>query len=321
MNGLGPTLIFANNAGRPLAERICDHLSIELAQARVARFKDNEVDVQLLEDVRGRDVFIVAPTSAPAENLLEAVLLAEAARSSSAGRVTFVIPYMGYARGDRKDAPRKPVGIRIALKMLEVSGVNRLIFLDVHAEQSLPCLDAVYDHLYGSAIAIPELKLLTKGENFVIASPDRGGVPRAEKYSELLGHGGEIVFFSKTRAGAGKIKPGSIKIIGDVEGKRVIFPDDIIDSGGTIIADAEAALEKGAKSVDVFATHAVFSGDALANLQASPVEHVYVTDSIWHDPAKLAQYPKVAVLSADKLLANAIRRTHDGESLTKLIPS
>ncbi len=182
MSTFGQKMVFATNAGRPLAERICSRLSIELGHARVGHFNDGEPDVRILENVRGQDVFIIAPTHAPSDNLMEAIYLGEGARTASAGRVTYVIPYMGTARSDRKDESRKPIGVRLAFKMLEIAQPQRFILLDIHAEQSLACIDhAVCDHLYGSTTAQPELEKLLAGRDFVVASPDKGGGPSGRK--------------------------------------------------------------------------------------------------------------------------------------------
>ncbi len=322
MSNYGRMKVFSTGAGQLLTEKICDRLSIDQGKARIGRFTDGEPDVQILENVRGDDVYIIAPTQPPAENFDEAILLAEAARLSSAAQVTYVIPYMGWARSDRKDGPRKPVGIQLAFKKLENAQPNRFIILDIHAEQSLSCIQhAVYDHLFGSAIALPELKRITYDCDFVVASPDKGGAARAEKYARLLGQN-DFVIFSKSRPQAGQVDPASIKIIGEVSGKMVILVDDIIDSGGTIVADAEAAIAAGATHVYAFATHGLLSKDALERIRNSPINAVYITDTICHPPEKLAQFgeSRVQVLSADALLARAIRRTHDGESLSALIP-
>lgn len=318
VNGAGKVQIFATGAGSALAEKMCQELGIVLGQARLGRFKDGEVDVQILENVRGNDVFIVAPTEPPAENLLEAVHLSEAARLSSAGRVTLVIPYFGYGRADRKDAPRKAIAARLAFKMLEIGHPDRFLMLDLHAEQTLASVDnAVTDHLYGSAVAVPYMKKLLEGKDFVVASPDRGGGARAIKYAMLLGHE-DFVFFSKQRASAGEVKQDSIKIIGDVKGKLVVLVDDMIDSGGTIIADAKAAKDEGATEVWAFATHGLFSAGALEKFKESAIDRIFTTDSVYHDPKELSA-GKVEVISVAPLLAQAVKRTHDGESLSALI--
>ncbi len=316
-----PLQVFATSIGKPLAEKICAYLGIELGMANVGRFNDGEIGVQILENVRDHDIFIVAPTQPPADNLLEALHLAEAARLSSAGRVTYVIPYMGYGRSDRKDAPRKPVGARLAYKLLEIAQPDRFIMLDVHAEQTLVCIEeAVHDHLYGSAVAVPYLKKQLEGRPFVVASPDKGGGPRTEKYSQLLGHN-DFAIFSKSRSAPGEVKKDSIKIIGDVKGKTVVLVDDMIDTGGTMVADAETALAGGATDVWAYATHGIFSNEGLARLQRSPISRIVVTDSVYHDPKMLREKcPKLQVLSISELLGEAILRTHKGDSLSALIP-
>ncbi len=320
MNGMGRVQVFATSVGAELGGKIAAALGTTLSEARTARFKDGEVDVQILENVRGNDVYIIAPTQPPAETLMEAVHLAEAARLSSAGRVTYVIPYFGYARSDRRDAPRKAIGARIAFKMLEIAHPDRFLILDIHAEQTLASIEnEVFDHLYGSAVGVPYLKKLLDGKDFVIASPDRGGGARAIKYATMLGQD-DFVFFSKFREKAGEVKTDSIKIIGDVAGKVVVLVDDMIDSGGTIIADANHAKKEGAAAVWAFATHGLFSQGGLEKIQASAIDKVFVTDSVYHDPAILKEKcPKLEVISVANLLAEAIKRTHDGESLSTLI--
>ena len=326
-NSYGPIRIFGTNSGKALAEKICPLLSLTLGQAHIGRFNDGEVEVKINENVRGFDVFIVADIHGQADNLMEAILLADAARLSSAGRVTYVISKFGYDRSDRKDAPRKPIGVKIAIKMLEIAHPDRVIVLDIHAEQSMALFDeTVHDHLFGSPIATEYLAGLLRGEQFVVASPDRGGVPRAEKYATLLKKLGvaehdDIVVFSKRRPAAGEVQNGSVKILGDVANKAVVFVDDMIDTGGTMIEDAKAARAAGAKAIYVFATHGIFSKNAMERIKESLITRVFVTDSIEQDPKKLrAAGGKVAVLSAAALLADAIRRTHEGESLSKLIP-
>lgn len=319
-NGSGRIKVFSNNASKTLGNDICRYLSVKPGDVHLGRFKDPEIECQILENVRGDDVFIVADTRVPAENRDEAIMLAEAARLSSAARVTYVLPYVSYARADRKDAPRKPVSIALMFRWLESAKPNRFIVLDIHAEQSLTCIqDAVYDHLYGSYTAIPRLTQYLAKKDFVVAAPDHGGVKRASVYAKHLGKD-DIVYFSKMRAQAGLIKDGSVRIIGDVEGKVVLLVDDMIDSGGTMIADAIVAKEAGAASVIVFATHGLFTDGAVKNIEASPIERVFVTDSVWHAPDSLARRSKkIEFLSVAELLAQAIRRTHDGQSLSEII--
>lgn len=324
-NGHGPLKVFATTAGVPLAAKVWDHLSCKPGLLDSGRFKDGEISVQIGEDVRDCDVFIIAPTNVPADNFMEAMLLCQAARLSSADRITMVVPYLGYARGDRKDQPRKPISAKLALQMLELPKPNRFIFLDMHNEQTLGALDTVFDHLYGSAVAVPHLKALLaqSGKPYIVAAPDAGAAQRADKYAHFLSGGdADIVIFSKMRPKPGEIRSNSVKIIGPpVKGKIVVLVDDMIDSGGTIAHAAAKAKEKGAAEVWVFATHAVFSHGAFKRLRESKVDRVFVTDSIHHDPDLVAKEGggKIAVLSCGELLAKAIHRTHEGESLSQLI--
>ncbi len=320
MSNIGPISVFATNSGKVLAEKICALLSLPLGKAKIEKFNDGEINVKIEDSVRGDDVFIVTDIHGSADNLMEAIFLADAARMSSAGRVTFIITKFGQDRSDRKDEPRKPIGVKLVIKMLECALPNRVIVLDIHSEQSMAIFTTpVCDHLFGSAIAIRYLPDILKQESFVVGAPDQGGVPRARKYARLLGQE-EIVFFSKERVSAGEVKNGSIRILGDVLGKIVLLVDDMIDTGGTVIADAEAAKRAGATKVYVFATHAIFSKDAIERIMRSEIDRVFVTDSIYHDPEKL-EAGKITILSSAPLLADAIRRTHDNQSLTGLIPS
>jgi ribose-phosphate pyrophosphokinase len=316
-----PIKIFANAAARHLAEKICDRLSTSLGEAQVGRFNDGEPDVKILENVRKRDVFIISDIHGPTENLLQAVLLADAARMSSAGRVTLVFSKFGGDRGDRKDEPRKPILVKTYIHMIQTAHPDRAIVLDIHSEQSLAIFDPiVVDHLFGSPIACDHFRKFLKDTEFVVASADRGGVVRAEKYARLLGHK-DVVVFSKRRKAPGEVDRESIKILGDVEGRAVVFIDDMLDTGGTLIADAGAAKAAGATKAYAFCTHGLFTKDAFALINASDLDQVFVTDSVYHDEVMLSQAcPKVKILSCAPLLADAIRRTHEGDSLSELIP-
>jgi len=311
--------ILSGTAGAKLADQICTYLSIKRTRATVGRFNDGEVKVQILEDVRDADVFVINPTNPPAENFLEMAFLAKAAHGSSAGRVTLVPSYLGYNRQDRKDRPRVPISALFMIKMLVGSAADRAILLDLHNESTAGYFEPmVVDHLFASAMSVPYLKELLK-HPFVVASPDRGGGPRASAYVSRLDQS-DFVMFSKIRSKDGAVDKDSIKIIGDVRGKNVLLVDDMVDSGGTLIADAKAAKNAGAKNVYAFATHAIFSKDAVARLDASCIKELIVTDTIYHPQNKLkTKRLKLMVLSVAPLLAEAIRRTHDGESLSALI--
>lgn len=311
--------VLSGNAGAPLAKEICDHLSIEPTKALVSRFNDGEVQVQIQEEVRGADLFIVNPIHSPAENLLEMVFLADAARRSSAGRITLVIPYLGYNRKDWKDEPRVPLSACIVIRILAHCGANRALLFDVHSEATVDDFDPlVVDHLYASAISVGYLKQLLP-RPFVVASPDRGGGRRANAYARRLGQS-DFVLFNKDREKPGVVKSGSIKIIGEVKGRDVLFVDDMVDTGGTLVEDAKAARAAGARRIFAFATHGIFSNDAIARLDRSPIQEVIVTDTIAHTAAELkTKRLKITVLPMASFIAKAIRRTHDEESLSALI--
>lgn len=311
--------IFSGTQGQSLTREICKLLSVSPGEAHVGRFRDGEVNIELLTNVRGNDVYIVNPTNPPAENILEMVLLARAARGSSARRVTLVPTYLGYNRQERKDRPRVPISAKVIIDLLKLSGADRVLLTDLHAEATAAHFEPmVFDHLYASYVGVPYLKQVVKSP-FVVASPDAGGVPRARKYSQHLGNGEDLVIFSKSRKSAGEIEGGSVRIIGDVRDKNVLFVDDMIDSGGTMVEDARAAKEAGARSIFVFATHALFS-KGLGIFSGSPVDEVIVTDTIHHEPERLkAEGVKLTVCSIAPLLAQAIRRTHEEASLSALI--
>lgn len=322
MNGDRPIKVFTGIAGRAMGEAVCKKLGIPLGEAHVGRFKDGEVQVQILENVRDSDVFIINPTNPPAENILEMVFLAEAAHDSSAGRITLVPTYLGYNRQDRKDRPRVATSARVIIELLARSGANRALLFDVHSEPTAGFFHPLMvDHLYSSPVTVPYLKDILS-ENAIVASPDKGGAPRAEAYARRLGHDDFVVFF-KSRSAPGEVKRESIKIIGSVEGKDVLFVDDMIDSGGTMLADADAAKDAGAKRIFCYATHAVFASDPRMVIEAfdnSPVDELIITDSIPHDPELLkSKRVKVTVLSLAELVAQGIERLHEGRSLSELI--
>lgn len=317
-NPHGNKKIFGTTAGQAMVEKICARLSMRPGQVDLKRHNDGEVEPRILEDVRGRDVFIVSPLHPPAENFFELGLLSQAAKGSSASRVTLVIPYMGYARSDRKSASRMPVGIKFVLDSLAAGGrPDRLVILDIHSEQSLSIPSLPVDHLFGSTVLVPELrKHFDSG--VIIASPDIGGSQRAGKYAEHVGD--DFVIISKRRTKAGEVDRSRLKLIGSVKGKHVVFVDDIIDTGGTMIAGAEMVKQKGARSVSICATHALFSKNALDRLQFSLIDKVFVTDTVAHDYDKLVvKYDKLQVVSVGGLLADAIRRVNENESLSELI--
>ncbi|MBI5470664.1 ribose-phosphate diphosphokinase [Candidatus Kaiserbacteria bacterium] len=322
MNGHRKIKIFAGTASKGFAEDVCKHLGVPLGEAMVNRFRDGEVRVQILENVRDADVFIINQTNPPAENILEMVLLAEAAHDSSAGRITLVPTYLGYNRQDRKDRPRVPLAARTIMRFLGNTGVDRALFFDLHSEPTAGFMyPRIVDHLYSSKVTVPYLQSILT-DPYVVASPDQGGTKRVEGYARRLGQDDFVVFY-KSRSAPGEVDKESIKIVGSVEGKDVLFVDDIIDSGGTMVADAQAAKKAGAKRIFCYATHAVFASDpalVIKRFDESHVDELIVTDTIRHDPALLkSKRVKVTVIPMAPLVADAIQRIHSGESVSALI--
>lgn len=316
----GKLKIFSGRAGLPLAQNICRQLSVKLGQADIKPFADGEIRPRLLEDVRETDVFIVNPTHMPESNFFDLCLLGRTAHDSSANRVTLVIPYLGYNRQDRRDRPRVTISSAFVADMLINSFADRLLLLDVHNEATLGSFEKKglrVDHLYSSSVSVQYLKKIMS-KNFVVASPDVGGGARARAYAHRLNQNGHVVF-DKSRTEPNQIKEKSIRIIGNVRDKDVVFVDDLIDTGGSLIADAKAAKKKGAKKIFAFATHGLFSGQAIARLDDSAITEVIVTDSIYHSSEELkSRRVKITVLSVASLLADAIRRIHEGESISEL---
>jgi ribose-phosphate pyrophosphokinase len=310
---LGEMVLFTGNANAPLARRIADRLGTTLGDAMVARFSDGETRVELCHNVRGRDVFILQPTSAPAnDNLMELLIMAEACRRSSAERVTAVVPYFGYARQDRKVKPRVPITAKLVANLVQASGVDRVLTLDLHAGQIQGFFDIPVDNLYAQPLFFQFIReeLLTK--NTVIVSPDAGGVERARSYAWRLGV--DLAIIDKRRSGPNENEV--MHIIGDVAGKRAILIDDMIDTAGTLVKGGQAVAAHGAESVFAIATHAVLSGPAVERIENSVFERVIVTDSISTPHA--AHSTKVRALSVAPLLAEAIRSIHFHDSISRL---
>lgn len=311
--------IFGNTAGQTLAADICKRLSIQAGQVNRLDFADQELWVQLEDEVRGHDVYLICPTQPPAEHWVEALFLADAARHASAGRITMVIPYLGYARQDRKDARRTAVGAWVHIRSLR-EDVDRVILLDVHAEQTNALFrPKIVDHLYSSEFFIPKLEQLLEGRNYVIAAPDVGAGARARKYNSLLNGSRKLVYFDKARAKANQVE--SVEIVGKVKGHDVVFVDDIIDTGGTMVANAEAAIKAGATDVIAVAPHALLSKNAVERIDNSPISTLVLSDTVVsvEDKITLFKNTSVEIVTCSALLADAIRSTHDEESVSRLI--
>lgn len=299
--------IFSGSASRYLAQRIADEYGKPLGKELVARFSDGEVQPSYEETLRGNDVYLIQSTFPPADNMMELLLMIDAARRASAKQIVAVIPYFGYARQDRKDKPRVSVGAKLMANLLIAAGVNRVITMDLHADQIQAFFDIPVDHLYASAIFIPYIKSLNL-PNLVMGSPDTGGTRRAAAYAKFLNS--ELVICYKQRVRINEVE--RMVLIGDVKGKDVVLVDDIIDTAGSITKAAQMMCENGARSVRAVCTHPVFSGKAYEKISNSVFDEVLVTDTI---PLK-EDCPKVKVLSGAKLFADVIRRVHNHESIS-----
>ena len=307
MFGTAPMKIFSCRASISLAKKIAEKLGVELGKSSVTEFCDGEFQPCFDESVRGCQVFIVQSTNPPAENLLELLLMIDAAKRASAYKVTAVIPYYGFARQDRKDRPRVSIGSKLSADLLSAAGVDRVITIDLHADQIQGFFNVPVDHLFGSAIFAPYIADL-KLANLTISAPDMGGSKRANAYSRHLQS--EIVLCHKLRKKANVVD--EISIIGDVEGRNVVIIDDMIDTAGTLVLAAKKMKERGAKSIRAFATHPVLSGDAVQRITDSEIEELVVTDSV---PIHKFS-PKIKVLSIAGIFANTIQAVNTNESIS-----
>ncbi len=301
--------IFSGSQSHYLAEKICHFYGQELGSTTLQRFSDGEMSPSFDESVRGCDIFLVQSTFPPADNLMELLLLVDAARRASAHYVTVVMPYFGYARQDRKDKPRVAIAAKLVANLLSAAGAVRLITCDLHAGQIQGFFDFPVDHLDGSAIFVPYLKSLNLSD-LIFASPDVGGVSRARSFAKYFN--AEIIVCDKHRKRANEI--ASMQVIGDVEGANVVLVDDLIDTGGTICKAAQIIMEKGAKSVRAICTHPIMSGNAYQNVENSVLTELAVSDTI---PLR-GECSKLKVLSVADLFSKAIRRIRDHESISSL---
>ncbi len=301
--------IFSGRATRYLAEKIADSYGKKLGDALVTDFSDGEFQPSFEENVRGNDIFIVQSTFAPTDNLFELLLLIDAAKRASARHIIAVIPYFGFARQDRKDKPRVSIAAKLVANLLTAAGVQRIITIDLHADQIQGFFDVPVDHLYASSIFVPFIKQLNL-PNLVMASPDTGGTRRAAAYAKILNSSFVICYKQRSRAN----QVDSMELIGDVEGKDVVLVDDIIDTAGTICKAAQLMIDKGAASVRGFCTHPLLSSNAIERIEASPFTEIIVTDTI---PLK-RESPKIRVLSTAQLLADVIGKVHKCESISNL---
>jgi ribose-phosphate pyrophosphokinase len=305
--------VFSGNAHPALAREICGHLNVPLGQAYVGRFPDGEVRLQILENVRGADVFVIQPTCRPVnDNLMELLILMDAFRRASAQRITAVIPYYGYARQDRKDRPRVPISSKVVADLLTSAGADRVLALDLHAGQIQGYFNIPVDHLYATPVTVNYFRKL-KLKNLVIVSPDPGGVERARSFAKKMK--APLAIIDKRREDAHVVE--MFNVIGDVVGKTCLIVDDMIDTGGTLVRGAQALLDKGAEKVFACCTHGVFAGDAISKISGSRLEQVVTTNSIPLSPEG-AKCSRIKVLSVAKLLSEAISSIHEETSVSRL---
>ena len=306
--------IVACNSNRPLAEAVAAALAVPLTKASVRRFADMEVFVEVHENIRGEDVFVIQSTSYPAnDNLMELLITLDALRRASARRLTAVIPYFGYARQDRKSGSRTPISAKLVANLITEAGAHRVLTMDLHAGQIQGFFDIPVDNLYAAPLFSRDIQQRYPNRDLMIVSPDVGGVIRARAIATRLGCDLAIIDKRRERAGASEV----MNVIGEVEGRDCILVDDIVDSGGTLCNAAEALLSNGARSASVYVTHGVLSGGAVARIASTPVEMMTITDSIMATEA-VRKAGNIREVTIAPLLAEAMRRIHDESSVSSL---
>ena len=313
-NGTRGMKLLAGNSNRPLAEAIAQYLKLSFTKAVVRRFADMEVFVEVQENVRGEDMFVIQSTSYPAnDNLMELLIIIDALKRASARRITAVIPYFGYARQDRKVGPRTPISAKLVANIVTEAGANRVLTVDLHAGQIQGFFDIPTDNLYSQPVIVRDIQDYLGGRNLMIVSPDVGGVVRARALAKRLGADLAIVDKRRERAGESEV----MNIIGDVRGRVCLLVDDIVDSGGTICNAAEALIAQGANEVCAYATHGVLSGGAVARIQKSKLKSMVVTDSI-EATAELKNCPNIRSITIAPLIGEAMRRINNEASVSSL---
>ena len=301
--------LFSGAKSTYLAEKISKVYGKKLGAATLQKFSDGEISPEFNESVRGSDIFLIQSTFPPAENLLELLLMVDAAKRASVNSATIVVPYFGYARQDRKDKPRVSIASKLIANLFTAAGADRIVTMDLHADQIQGFFDIPLDHMDGTAVFVPYLQSLHL-DNFIFASPDVGGVRRARAFANHFS--ADMVVCDKHRVRANQV--ASMQLIGNVKGRDVILVDDLIDTGGTICRAAALIMKKGATSVRAICTHPVLSGNAYENINNSKLEELVVTDTI---PLK-EESPKIKIISVATLFAQAIRKIHDNESISSL---
>lgn len=303
--------IYSGTANRDLAETIANYLGTSLGQVKISRFPDGEIFVQYIENIRRGDVFIIQPTCSPAnENIMELLIMIDAARRASAARITAVMPFYGYARQDRKDKPRVPISAKLVANLLTVAGCNRVLTMDLHAQQIQGFFDIPVDHLYASPVIVPYLKEKI-GDNAVVVSPDSGSVKMAQAYSSMLNAGLAVV--AKRRIDAHDVE--SSHLVGDVRDRICVITDDLTSTAGTLCAAAKLLKDKGAKAVYASVSHCLINSTGRDRLLNSEIEELVTTDAVpVHDDCE----GRIKVMSVAALLGEAIKRIHEGESVSSL---
>src|SRR6476660_8122818 len=303
--------LLAGTANPGLAEEIAGHLGVELCKVTCSRFADGEIFVRIDENIRGADVFIVQPTNPPADNVMELLLLIDAARRASAARITCVMPYYGYSRQDRKDQPRVAIGAKLLANMITIAGANRVLGIDFHQHQLQGFFDIPVDHLYAAPVFVSHYRKKNL-HDVVVVAPDVGSAKMARGFAKRLN--GSLAIIDKRRP-----KPNQsevVNVVGEVEGKDCLLTDDMIDTAGTVSEAARALKDLGANDVYLCATHALLSGPAVNRLSEAPIKEVTVTDTVWIPEEK--RFPRLTVLSVGELLSKAIRYIHSEQSVSSL---
>lgn len=308
-------LVFSGRANPQFTNRICDSVNAELGRLEVIRFSDGELSVDIADNVRGRDVFVVQSTSAPCnDHLMELLIVIDALKRASAWRITAVIPYFGYARQDRKLKPRVPITAKLVADLITAAGAHRVLTMDLHAGQIMGFFNIPVDNLKALPVLLPYLKDRYSDGPVTIVSPDSGGVERVREFATRMGDGSGIAVIDKRRSGPNQVS--EMSVIGRVEGRTCIVVDDMVDTGGTLVKAATTLLEEGAKRVLACCVHPVLSGAALERLSDSPFEEIVVTDTI--RVSNPASCPKLTVLSVAPIFGEAVRRIHNDDSVSSL---
>jgi ribose-phosphate pyrophosphokinase len=304
--------IFSGTANPSLAKSICEFLNVPLGDLMVSRFSEGEIRIKINEDVRGRDIFIVQPTCPPVnDNVIELLIMIDAFRRASARRITAVLPYYGYARQDRKDQPRVPITAKLMANIITTAGADRVLSMDLHAQQIQGFFDIPVDHLYALPVIVNYFRQKNL-KDLMVVSPDVGGIKMARAFAKVLGT--DLAVVDKRRWGPNEVEV--MNLIGDVKGRSVLIPDDMISTGGSMVQAVGAILKAGATEVYACCSHGILSGNAVEKLQNSPLKEIVITDSIPLPPEKRAS--KITVLPVGPLLGDAIMRIHNEESISSL---